>query len=75
MPYVEYDEVEAICRDCGRVFRSEEALDEHRQEAHASAVKSPAEPAHPKAVKCSLCRQRFSTTAALQDHTRRAHSS
>jgi hypothetical protein len=75
MPYVEYDEVEAICRDCGRVFRSEDALDEHRKEAHASAVRSPGEPEHPKTVKCSLCKERFHTTAALQDHTRKAHSS
>jgi len=75
MPYVEYDEVEAICRDCGRAFRSEDALDEHRKEAHASAVNSPAEPVRPKTVKCSLCRQRFTTTAALQEHTRKAHSS
>jgi C2H2 type zinc finger protein len=75
MPYVEYDEVEAVCRDCGRAFRSEDALDEHRAEAHASAVNAPSEPVHPKTVKCSLCRQRFTTTAALQEHTRRAHSS
>jgi len=75
MPYVEYDEVEAICKDCGRVFRSEDALAEHRTEAHSSEVKAPSEPAHPKTVKCSLCRQRFTTTAALQDHTRKAHSS
>ena len=75
MPYVEYDEVEAICRDCGRVFRSEEALDEHRSEAHASAVNAPSESVRPKTVKCSLCRQRFTTTAALQEHTRKAHSS
>ncbi|HYB78786.1 MAG TPA: C2H2-type zinc finger protein [Thermoplasmata archaeon] len=75
MPYVEYDEVEAICRDCGRVFRSEDALNEHHNEAHASAVNSPAESVRPKTVKCSLCRQRFTTTAALQEHTRKAHSS
>ena len=74
MPYVEYDEVEAICKDCGRVFRSEDALDEHRAEAHAAAVNAPEEPARPRTVKCSLCRQRFTTTAALQDHTRKAHS-
>ena len=75
MPYVEYDEVEAICRDCGRVFRSEDALDEHRAEAHASEVKAPSEPARPRTMKCSLCRDRFTTTAALQEHTRKAHSS
>ena len=34
MPYVEYDEVEAICPECGRAFRSEEALAVHKEEAH-----------------------------------------
>jgi len=34
MPYVEYDEVEAMCSDCGRTFRSEEALSLHREESH-----------------------------------------
>jgi uncharacterized C2H2 Zn-finger protein len=75
MPYVEYDEVEAICKDCGRAFRSEEALVEHRAEAHSTSVNAPEEPARPRTVKCSLCRQRFTTTAALQEHTRKAHSS
>jgi hypothetical protein len=37
MPYVEYDEVEAICSDCGRTFRSEEALYAHREESHPPA--------------------------------------
>jgi len=75
MPYVEYDEVEAICRDCGRAFRSEDALEEHRQEAHASVPKVQEESVHPRTVKCSLCRERFHTTAALQEHTRKVHSS
>lgn len=35
MPYVEYDEIEAICPECGRVFLSEEALELHRQDSHA----------------------------------------
>ncbi len=35
MPYVEYDEIEAICPKCGRVFRSEETLALHREEAHS----------------------------------------
>ncbi|MGI0054364.1 MAG: hypothetical protein ACREB9_04170 [Thermoplasmata archaeon] len=34
MPYVEYDEIEAICPECGRVFRSEETLATHRVETH-----------------------------------------
>ncbi|MGD0257932.1 MAG: hypothetical protein ABSB90_08685 [Thermoplasmata archaeon] len=45
MPYVEYDEVEAICSDCGRTFRSEEALDAHRLESHPPAV-APATSVH-----------------------------
>jgi hypothetical protein len=36
MPYVEYDEVEAVCAECGRIFRSEEALEAHRRESHAT---------------------------------------
>ncbi|MGI0053105.1 MAG: C2H2-type zinc finger protein [Thermoplasmata archaeon] len=35
MPYVEYDEVEASCSECGRIFRSEEALERHQKESHA----------------------------------------
>ncbi|NNN17074.1 MAG: hypothetical protein HKL79_01750 [Thermoplasmata archaeon] len=35
MPYVEYDEIEAICSECGRVFRSEEALVVHKEESHS----------------------------------------
>lgn len=35
MPYVEYDEIEAICPECGRVFLSEEALERHRQDSHS----------------------------------------
>ncbi|MFZ0699823.1 MAG: C2H2-type zinc finger protein [Thermoplasmata archaeon] len=35
MPYVEYDEIEAICSECGRVFRSEEALVTHKEESHS----------------------------------------
>ena len=75
MPYVEYDEVEAVCRDCGRAFRSEDALEEHRKESHSSTLKPPGEAAKPRNVKCSLCRERFHTTAALQEHTRKVHSS
>jgi len=35
MPYVEYDEIEAVCSECGRVFRSEEALVAHKEESHS----------------------------------------
>jgi uncharacterized C2H2 Zn-finger protein len=34
MPFVEYDEVEAVCPDCGMIFRSEEALEHHQAEVH-----------------------------------------
>jgi hypothetical protein len=34
MPYVEYDEVQATCSDCGRTFLSEEALAAHRAQSH-----------------------------------------
>jgi hypothetical protein len=46
VPYVEYDEVEAVCRDCGMAFRSEEALDKHRDEVH-----QPVPPATPARVR------------------------
>jgi hypothetical protein len=38
MPYVEYDEVEAVCAECGRIFRSEDALALHQQESHQTAL-------------------------------------
>jgi hypothetical protein len=38
MPFVEYDEVEAVCADCGRLFRSEEALELHRRESHQTVA-------------------------------------
>jgi hypothetical protein len=41
MPYIEYDEVEAICADCGRIFRSEEALAIHREESHSGREETP----------------------------------
>lgn len=41
MPYVEYDEIEAICPECGRVFRSEETLASHKEEAHAGLDDAP----------------------------------
>ena len=72
MPYVEYDEVEAICADCGRVFRSEEALADHRAEAH-SGQEGRSNP-RPATVRCSLCRKTFRSTAALQEHNAKAHT-
>ncbi len=71
MPYVEYDEVEAICADCGRVFRSEEALAAHRAEAHAAQEGEPAPTAF---VRCSLCQKRFRSATALREHNARSHT-
>ena len=42
VPYVEYDEVEAACSECGRYFRTQEALEAHIRESHAAET-SPAE--------------------------------
>ncbi len=74
MPYVEYDEVEAVCSDCGRVFRSEEALAAHRAEAHAGHEPDIGRPAG-KGVACSLCGRRFPSALALRAHNAKAHTS
>ncbi len=74
MPYVEYDEVEAACTDCGRLFRSEESLAAHRAEAHGKdgrpASRSP--PAPP--VVCSVCQRPFPSVSALARHNQRSHT-
>jgi hypothetical protein len=74
MPYVDYDEVGAACADCGRLFRSAEDLETHRRDSHAPARSSA--PPKPKTANlpCSLCTRKFFSIAALQDHTRRDHS-
>jgi hypothetical protein len=41
MPYIEYDEVAGICRECGRNFRSEEDLLVHMEEVHAPSQMAP----------------------------------
>jgi len=74
MPYVEYDEVEAICSDCGRVFRSEDALAEHQAEAHSGTEASDRAPSRAPIVKCSLCRETFRSATALREHNRKAHN-
>ena len=75
MPYVEYDEVEAICSDCGRVFRSEDALAEHQAEAHSGSESTEGRSGKPVTVKCSLCSQKFRSATALREHNARAHTS
>ncbi|MGI0132627.1 MAG: hypothetical protein ACREDK_06000 [Thermoplasmata archaeon] len=34
MPYIDYDEVGAVCSFCGRQFPDEEALEGHRRDSH-----------------------------------------
>jgi hypothetical protein len=72
MPYVEYDEVEAICSDCGRAFRSEEALFDHRAEAHAG--NEGATPSRKPTIRCSLCQKKFLSAASLREHNAKSHT-
>jgi len=74
MPYVEYDEVQAVCSDCGRIFPSDEALAAHRIEAHAG-LEAPTDAPRAKQIECSVCHKKFRSTAALTDHNRKAHTS
>jgi hypothetical protein len=74
MPYVEYDEVEAACAECGRLFRSVEALDAHKAEAHPSEKTATPGLQVPKVVRCSVCHQTLPSVAALQRHSRQAHT-
>ncbi len=69
---MEYDETEAVCPQCGSVFRSQEVLDAHIAESHAGVPGKAQTPA-PKAVRCSVCGQRFPSVSALQRHNRTAH--
>ena len=72
MPYVEYDENEAICPQCGSAFRSPEVLEAHMKESH-SAPGGGTAVAKPKAVRCSVCGARFGSVTALGRHNREAH--
>ena len=72
MPYVEYDETEAVCPQCGSTFRSEEILAAHVQESHATPVDA-AGPARAKRVRCSVCSASFASLPALVRHNRTAH--
>jgi len=73
MPYVEYDEVEAICSDCGMIFRSEEALSAHRVEAH-EGTEPPAASPKPPEIRCDTCHRVFKTEAGRLRHASRVHS-
>ncbi|HTZ61612.1 MAG TPA: C2H2-type zinc finger protein [Thermoplasmata archaeon] len=70
MPFVEYDEVEAICSDCGRIFRSEEALVAHRVDSHAGRVA----PASKDPLTCPDCGRRMLSAAQLRAHREREHA-
>jgi len=72
VPFVEYDESEAICPQCGSAFRSPEVLEAHVQESHAAPGSAPTKVAG-KSVRCSVCSARLSSIAALQRHNREAH--
>jgi DNA-directed RNA polymerase subunit RPC12/RpoP len=67
MPFVEYDEVEAICADCGRLFRSEDALAAHREESHATMDET-------AMVTCATCKETFPSETALRAHRADVHS-
>jgi uncharacterized C2H2 Zn-finger protein len=75
MPYVEYDEVEAICSDCGRIFRSEDALSAHREEAHAGIVPRTGVATTVAATRptCPVCDRAFDSATTLRSHQARAH--
>lgn len=72
MPYVEYDESEVVCPQCGSAFRSAEVLEAHVRESHA-APGADASRSTPKTVRCSVCGARLGSIAALQRHNREAH--
>jgi uncharacterized C2H2 Zn-finger protein len=76
MPYVEYDEVEAVCSDCGRIFRSEDALVAHREEAHEGLDRSvpPTASAGGARPTCPECGRTFDSATVLRSHAARAHA-
>lgn len=72
MPYVEYDEVGAICSDCGRAFRSDEALAAHRIDSHSSHDEIPTR-ASAGPIRCEICDEPVPTAAARRAHQTFAH--
>ena|ERR1700686_2464433 len=73
MPFVEYDEVEAVCSECGRPFRSQELLDAHREETHQVEDVSTLPTPPDGKVTCGKCHLPVANPAALQRHMRVAH--
>jgi len=72
VPYVEYDENEAVCPQCGSAFRSPEVLEAHLAESHSGPTSRPGG-SDEKPVRCSVCGSRFASVAALGRHNREAH--
>jgi uncharacterized Zn finger protein len=72
VPFVEYDESEAICPQCGSAFRSTEVLETHVRDSHGTPGPEAATRA-PRSVRCSVCGARLSSVAALQRHNRESH--
>jgi uncharacterized Zn finger protein len=72
VPYVEYDENEAVCPQCGSAFRSPEVLEAHRRESHGEAGGGTPTPKR-KTVRCSVCGARLNSIASLERHNREAH--
>jgi len=73
VPYVEYDENEAVCPQCGSVFRTPEVLEAHLKESHEGQGGGPSTPPKKKTVRCSVCGARLSSITALERHNREAH--
>jgi Zinc-finger of C2H2 type len=74
MPYVEYDDVAAVCSDCGMTFLSVEALEAHQAQVHPSGHGDAVpEPARPGSLRCESCQRLFSSASAFQDHNRIVH--
>ncbi len=69
MPFVEYDEVEAVCSDCGRIFRSEDALAAHREDSHSGRVDA----AEDDPLVCPECGRRWTSARAVASHRRNEH--
>jgi DNA-directed RNA polymerase subunit RPC12/RpoP len=74
VPYVEYDENEAVCPQCGSVFRSPEVLEDHRRESHGAPGGASAPPSR-RSVRCSVCGAQLASITALERHNREAHVS
>ena len=72
VPYVEYDETQAVCPQCGAAFRSPDILEEHLRDSHGGPAGGESE-ARPKRVACSVCGARLPSVSALQRHNQEAH--